>query len=126
VALPVLLERGIRADEPVEPVLDRAEEPSRHARHAVDARHPDPERVAERDQRGRVDQELRDPLAAHLQVLPAEERVDEVRDHRDCHGEAEGVGGGHQTRSRTYRSRKATAKHATTIPSAARSYMAPP
>src|SRR5882672_6989433 len=58
---------------------------------------------------------------AALELLPAEERVDEIGEHEQRDEEPERVGGGHQTRSSTQRIRYANAKHAAAIPIAARS-----
>ena len=58
-----------------------------------------------------------------LEPLPAEERVDEVRQHEHGDDEAKCVGGGHQTRSMTQRIRYENAKQAAAMPRAARSYI---
>src|SRR5262249_47887396 len=108
--------------QPVEAALD-AREPADAELGRVDARHVDAERVAERDQDDRVDEDLGDSLAAHLEALPPKQRVDEVAEDGDRDGEPEDVGRRHQTRSSTYSRRRTKAKHAAAIASAARSNM---
>ena len=94
------------ADEPQETVLDAREEPAGGARSDVDPRHPETERIPERDERDRVEEDLREALPVHrLEVLAAEQGVDEVREDCERDGEPECVGGRHQTRSRTQRIR---------------------
>ena len=96
VRLPVLLVATAAAQKPQEAAFDRVELLAR-----VRPGHEDPERVAERDQDEAVEDDLRESLAAHLESLPAEQRVDEVRQNRERHHEAERVTGGHQTFSIT-------------------------
>ena len=52
-----------------------------------------------------VDDDLGDALAAHLELLSAKQRVDEVGEHGHRHDEPECVRSRHQTRSSTRRSR---------------------
>ena len=80
----------------------------------VDARHPDAQRVAERDQDGCVDEDLGGALS-HQRLLPANQRVDEVDEHGERDRETEGVTRGHQIRSRVQRSTKTTAKQPAVI-----------
>src|SRR5262249_13083179 len=86
-------------------------------------RHVAAERIGERDQHDRVDEDLRDALPAHLEALPAKQRVHQVAEHEQRDGKPERVGGRHQTRSSTYNSRKTNRKQPAATASEARSYM---
>ncbi len=58
----------------------------------VDAGHEDAQRVRERDQDDRVQQDLCDAFRTHLETLSAEEGVDEVDEDGERDGKADRVG----------------------------------
>ena len=89
VLLPVLVGGRVAAEQAQERALDDVALLAR-----VDARHPDAERIAQRDQDGRVDEDLADPLA-HQSRLSAEQRVDEVDEDGERDREPERVAGSH-------------------------------
>ena len=70
VALPVLLAIAVRAHEPEEAVLEPGEEAPGRLRGGVHPRHPDAQRVPEGDEHQRVDDDLGDALAGHLELSP--------------------------------------------------------
>src|SRR5690348_16186378 len=95
VGLPRLFAETVDVEETEEAALHRAE-PAKpvactEAVVVVDARHIDAHRVAEGDEDDDVDEDLADSLPAHLEPLPAEERVDEVREHHERDREPERV-----------------------------------
>ncbi len=85
VLLPVLVEARVAAEQAEEAALDDVAALAR-----VDARHPDAQRVAERDQDDRVDDDLR-RCPGPSELLSAEERVDEIDEDGERDREPEGV-----------------------------------
>src|SRR5262249_39109932 len=89
----------------------------------VDPGHEEAERVAERDQNGGVEDDLGPALAAHLETLPAEQGVDQVREDCQRDRQPECIGRRHQTRLSTQSKANAKAKQAAPMAMAERSYM---
>ncbi len=130
VALPVLVALGIDAEQAIEAAFGSAEEAqpaaAREATVGVHPGHVEAERVREHHEDDRVKDDLGDALPAHLELLPAEERVDEVDEDGDRDDQPEDVGRRHQTRPNAHSRTNAKAKQAAAMPIAARSYITHP
>ena len=116
----------MHAHETQETPLDGSEETApRTILSLIDPRHVRAERIAERAENDDVDEDLRDALGAHLETLPAQQRIDQIRENANRDDQSEEVARRHHTRSSANRIANANAKQASAIASASMSAMQP-